>query len=381
MLKLTEEQDERARRLHAESFVFDYFPRGEPMTMSPSEEAAMDAALAAGTPAGAVLNVIVEQRTSDLQTDPAAMARMRNLWRESGVNAVTCTLGGLDPRYDDRENLIRDRARWQRRLEVADYLMLCHSADELEQAYQKGLVGVFMNLQNATYLDDDLTNLDVLYNFGVRMIQLTYNRRNLLGDGCTERVQGGLTHFGVQAVKRMNELGIVVDVAHCGVQTTLDAMEASSVPIAISHSGSRVLYDHPRSKSDDQMRALGEHDGYMGVYTVPYFISNDPDPQLDIMLDHLERAVNLVGIQRIGIGTDWGSWSLDLPARLRAGVEEVFATRGFQGYRQAHTLGELVAYSDWVHITRGLVSRGFSDDEIRGILGRNFLSFLRRAIG
>jgi membrane dipeptidase len=179
----------------------------------------------------------------------------------------------------------------------------------------------------------------------------------------------------------MNELGIVVDTGHCGIQTTLDAMDASSQPIAISHSGSRVVYDHPRNKTDDQMRALADHDGYMGVYTVPYFICNDPDPQLDIFLAHFEHCANLVGLERMGIGTDWGSWSLDLPARLRAGVEEVFATRGFQGYRQAHTVGELVAYTDWIHITRALVSRGYRDAEVQGILGGNFLRFLRRAVG
>ncbi|MFI5267265.1 MAG: dipeptidase [Chloroflexota bacterium] len=381
MLTLTDEQEQRAKRLQHESFVFDYFPRGEPMTLSPSEEKAMDDALAAGTPAGAVLNVIVDRRTKDIASDPAAADRLLSMWQASGVNAVTCTLGGLDPRYDDRENLVRDRARWQRRFEVADYITHCHSADELERAFAEGKVGVFMNLQNATYLGDDLSNLDVLYDFGVRMIQLTYNRRNLLGDGCTERVQGGLTHFGVQAVKRMNELGIVVDTGHCGIQTTLDAMDASSQPIAISHSGSRVVYDHPRNKTDDQMRALADHDGYMGVYTVPYFICNDPDPQLDIFLAHFEHCANLVGLERMGIGTDWGSWSLDLPARLRAGVEEVFATRGFQGYRQAHTVGELVAYTDWIHITRALVSRGYRDAEVQGILGGNFLRFLRRAVG
>ena len=113
MHTLTDEQEQRAKRLQHESIVFDYFTRGEPMTLSPSEEKAMDDALAAGTPAGAVLNVIVDRRTKDIASDPAAADRLLSMWQASGVNAVTCTLGGLDPRYDDRENLVRDRARWQ----------------------------------------------------------------------------------------------------------------------------------------------------------------------------------------------------------------------------------------------------------------------------
>jgi membrane dipeptidase len=205
-------------------------------------------------------------------------------------------------RIDEHEGVIRDIARWQARFRAADFLAHCLSADDLERAFQAGKVGVFFNLQNATYVGSDLDNLDVLHGLGVRMIQLTYNTRNLLGDGCTERTQAGLTHLGVAAVKRMNALGIVVDVAHSGVQTTLDAVEVSERPIAYSHTGCRALFDHPRSKTDEQLRALAARDGYVGIYAVPFFLTDRPNPSVDVMIDHIVHAAEIVGVERVGIG-------------------------------------------------------------------------------
>jgi membrane dipeptidase len=383
MIQLSPEQEERAQRLHASSFVFDFFPAGEPMILSPSEEAVMHEALGRGIPSGGVMALIKEQRTRDIAADPAASERMRQMWARTGVNAVTCTLGGLDSRFEPMYLLMRDIARWSRRFQVADYITHCLTADDLERTVDTGQLGVWFNLQDTNWIDPGLENLDVLHNFGVRMIQLTYNSRSLVGDGCTERVQSGLSHLGVAAVKRMNELGIVVDVSHCGVQTTFDAIEVSDKPIAFSHTGCRALYDHPRSKTDDQLRALAERDGYVGIYVVPFFLTADPNPGLDVMLDHIEHAASIVGIQRVGIGTDWGSWTADLPQPLQAGIHAEFARRGFReehGMKMGGSLGELDSYLNCVQITRGLVSRGYSDDEIRGILGRNYLDLVRRAV-
>jgi membrane dipeptidase len=384
MIQLNEEQEARARRLHNECFVFDYFPGGDPLVLSPGEEAAMNEALANGVSAGGALHVIREARNREHAADPGSAERMRTYWRRSGVNAVSITLGGLDERYDAWESLVRDIARWKRHLQVSNYQVLCHSADELEAAWKSDRVGVLFDLQDAAPIGSDLSRLDVLYNFGLRMIQLTYNSRNLLGDGCTERTQSGLSGFGVQAVKRMNELGIVVDVGHTGYQSSLDAIEVSERPISFSHTGCKAIYNHPRSKTDDQMKALAERDGYMGIYATPYFISGDEAPGIEAWLDHLDHAISVLGPQRVGIGTDWGVWTREMPEPLREGTRQAFLKRGFReehGLKRGMVLGELEAYPDFHHLTRGIVSRGYSDDEARGILGQNFLSFLRRAIG
>jgi len=384
MIELSAEQRERAERLHRESFVFDYFPRSEPIVMTPEEERLTAEWLDAGEPSGTVIDRIHARRSREMARDPEEHERIAAHWREAGVGGVALTLGGLDPRLSQREAVVRDIARRMRRFQVATYLVQCLTANDFERAHAEGKLGVLFALQETDLIGSDLAYLDTLYDFGVRMIQLTYNSRNLWGDGCTERVQGGLTQLGVQAVRRLNELGIVVDLSHCGDGTTMDALEVSERPVAFSHTGCRALYEHPRAKTDEQLRALAERDGYVGIYGVPFFFSRDDNSGIETMLDHIEHAVGIVGIQRVGIGTDWGAWSADVPQVLRDGVRAEFMRRGFReehGLQFGVPFGTMTAYTEWSQITAGLVSRGYSDDEIRGILGANFLAFFRRATG
>lgn len=382
MTELSPDQRERAERLHRESFVFDYFPRSEPAVMTPEEERLTAEWLAVGEPSGAVLDRIFARRTREIARDPKEHERIACHWREAGVGGVALTLGGLDPRLAPREAVVRDIGRRLRRFQVASYLTQCLSADDFERAHREGKLGVLFALQDTDLIGSDLAFLDTLYDFGVRMIQLTYNSRNLWGDGCTERVQGGLTQLGVQAVRRMNELGIVVDVSHCGDGTTMDALEISERPIAFSHTGCRALYEHPRAKTDEQLRALAGRDGYVGIYGVPFFFSRAGSAGIETLLDHIEHAAGIVGVGRVGIGTDWGAWSADVPGVLREGIRAEFMRRGFReehGLQFGVPFGTVTAYTEWSQITDGLVSRGYSDDEVRGILGGNFLAFFRRA--
>jgi membrane dipeptidase len=382
MIELSAEQQEHAERLHREALVFDYFPRSEPIVMTPEEERLTAEWLAAGDPSGTVIDRIFARRTREMERDPEEHERIASYWRETGVSVVALTLGGLDPRLSQREAVIRDIGRRLRRFQVADYLMQCLSADDFERAHQAGKLGVLFALQETDLIGSDLTFLDTLYDFGVRMIQLTYNSRNLWGDGCTERVQGGLTQLGVQAVKRLNELGIVVDLSHCGDGTTNDALAISERPVAFSHTGCRALYAHPRAKTDDQLRRLAERDGYVGIFGVPFFFSPDGSAGIETMLDHIEHAAGIVGVERVGIGTDWGAWSADVPGVLRDGVRAEFMRRGFReehGLQFGVPFGTMTAYTEWREITAGLVSRGYRDSEIRGILGANYLAFFRRA--
>ena len=187
---------------------------------------------------------------------------------------------------------------------------------------------------------------------GVRIIQLTYNSRNLLGDGCTERVQTGLSQFGVDAVRRMNEVGVVVDTGHCSDPTTLDAVEASERPVMVTHAFCRSVSDHDRGKSDDVIRTVGESGGYFGVVTVPFFITDDPNPRLDHWLAHVDRAVELAGVDHVGLGSDFDGVSGQLP----------------QGVSSA---------ADLPNITAALLERGYTADQVHKILGGNLLRAFR----
>jgi membrane dipeptidase len=366
-------------KLHQESFVYDFSPHGEPIPLTERTVAAMQESIAAGS-LPAALRRIWSEHLSELEDDAGERERVAAEWRRSGVNAIQVTLGGMELDTHDWDASVRDAARWHRRAAIGDQMTICTSADDLRRAHAEDRVGVVLGLQDTLPIGTDLSRLEVLYGLGVRVIQLTYNRRNLVGDGCTERHQSGLSRFGVDLVRELNRLGIVVDVSHCGVGTTNEAIEVSEAPLAFTHTACRALYDHPRAKSDEQLALLAEGDGYVGIVAVPSFLGANGAGTAQLA-DQVAHAAEIVGIERVGIGTDWGFWTLDFPVELRDLALRAFqATSGFRpdDLELGVALEGFESWGDWPVITRGLAERGFSDEEIRGILGGNWLRFLER---
>ncbi|PYX71753.1 MAG: hypothetical protein DMG72_16445 [Acidobacteria bacterium] len=176
--------------------------------------------------------------------------------KESGITIVGPTLGDVEPEtafHTTVEELGKTAELISR---YPDRMMLIRSFPDIAKAKQENKLGVLANVQNSACIGRDLKNLDLFYSLGLRQIQLTFNWRNWVGDGCTERTQAGLSYFGVDMVKRMNELGMIVDVGHTGYQSTLDAVEVSGKPIVYSHTNCKALCDHPRNKTDEQIKAL-----------------------------------------------------------------------------------------------------------------------------
>jgi membrane dipeptidase len=371
------------RRLQAGWLTFDYYPSGEPLLLDAELERLMHDLLAQGLPAGAVMNRLGLAATERLAREPAAVERARAFWRRAGVRCVAVTLGGLDARLGEHEAVYRSIARWMRRFEVAPYMTLCRSPRDVEAAHAADKVGVVFALQNTTAVTD-LDMPEVLAALGVRIVQLTYNDRNLVGDGCTEPDPGGLSVFGRAVVDELDRLGLVIDLSHVSERTGLDAMARSRRPVAVTHSCCKALHGHDRAKTDGFLRELRDHDGYFGVVAVPFFLSDKPAPTLEDMVDHVAHAAEIMGVERVGIGTDWGAWTPDLPPALQRGVREEFMRRGFRpehGLRMGVPLGELGDYGDWPLITRALLRRGFTETETAGIVGGNFLRFWRRVLG
>ncbi|MDB4897038.1 MAG: peptidase renal dipeptidase [Firmicutes bacterium] len=378
---LSQEQEERARRLHGDCLVFDYIPPGEPIMLTPTATRVMEEGLAAGQHAGVIMGRMVQAGIDDLH-DPRVRERLAAYWRGAGVNLVTSTLGGV--KGETWDSLVADIARWHRRFRESGYFRQVTSVAAAEAAKQDGQVGVILNIQNTAPIGKDLEKVETLYNFGVRIIQLTYNLRNLVGDGCTERTQAGLSSFGLELVRTLNRLGIVVDLSHCGAGTVADAIEHSEAPPAFTHAFCKALVDHDRAKTDSQLTAMAERGGYLGILAVPFFLSRDPNAGLEVMLDHIDHAVGIMGVDKVGIGTDWGGWTSDVPAPLRPAVKAAFMAMGFReehGIVIGGGIGDFKRYEDWIQITRGLVSRGYSDPEIRGILGGNFLNYFKKVVG
>jgi membrane dipeptidase len=234
---------------------------------------------------------------------------------------------------------------------------------------------MIIGLQNASPFE---TAADVAFfhGLGLRVAQLTYNNQNRIGSGSTDRADGGISTYGEAVVRAMNEVGMLVDVSHCGDRTTLDGIALSSRPIAITHSNCRALAPHPRNKSDEAIRALAAKGGVMGITGVRMFVRAEEPTNVGHVVDHIEHVARLVGVEHVGIGTDsdlngYDDMPRDQYERLKASYDRSYAFReridtdGFDHPRRIYDL------------TEELIRRRHSDADIALILGGNF----RRLLG
>lgn len=224
--------------------------------------------------------------------------------RRSGITAVNVTVGVVGDVADPFENTVADLARWEREIDRhADVFARIRTAEDLRRAKAGGRVGLIYGFQDTVMLDADLTRMDTFHALGVRIVQLTYNVRNRVGDGSLEPGNGGLSTFGRELVARMNRLGVLVDLSHCGQRTTAEGIEASAVPVAITHTGCQAVFMHPRNKRDEELRALADAGGVVGIYLMPYLNASGP-PTADDAMRHLDHALDVCGEDHVGIGSD-----------------------------------------------------------------------------
>ena len=248
-------------------------------------------------------------------------------------------------------------------------------ASDLDRAKREGKCAVIMGLQNSDHFDT-VADVKTFYQLGQRCSQLTYNSQNRLGSGSTDRVDGGISDYGAAIIKAMNEVGMLVDVSHSGDKTTLDAIDISTKPIAITHSNCRALNDHPRLKRDEAILALGKKQGVMGITGVRNFVSAREPTTIVEMVNHSDHVVKLIGIDHVGIGSDADLHGYDdMPAdqykMLKGGYKESYAFRDkldTDGFDQPMKMYDL---------TEELIRRNYSDANIAAILGGNF----RRLLG
>jgi len=301
-------------------------------------------------------------------------------WERSGVDVSCLTIGvGWGDEPFTYEAAVRDLASYKRLFDAGKFVSV-RCPEEALSARDFGAPGLILTFQNTTHFGDSLVRLEEFFDLGVRIVQLTYNTRNLVGDGCMEADPRALTPFGRQAVKKLNELGIVVDLSHVSEKTSFDAVSVSDKPVAITHAMARSVYEHDRAKSDDMIKAVGT-DGYVGVVLVPFFLTDEQPATLDHFLAHLDHIVGLVGTDHVGIGTDW---SPEFAPRL---IELLNAEVTALGFREEHAVdfGARVEgidkWADWPNITQAMREHGYSDDEVNGIAGGNFLRFFREVAG
>ena len=311
--------------------------------------------------------------TPDATANPLSAEMVANA-RASGITAVNLTVSSA-PNVADT---FRDMGYWERELQAhPDVLVKIYSVADLRRAKETRRLGLIYGFQNATMLEGDASNLDVFQRFGVRIIQLTYNDRNLLGDGCLEPANAGLSRHGRDVVARMNELRMLVDLSHCGLQTTADGIATSSRPVAITHSGCRGVFDHPRSKTDDILRAMANKGGVIGIYMMP-FINAQGQPMAADLVKQIEYAVKVCGEDHVGIGSDLSITphvvSAEYEAKHRRFVEGRKA-RGIAAPREEDYMfvKDLNVPRRLELIADQLQSRGHSAARIEKIIGANWL--------
>ena len=271
--------------------------------------------------------------------------------------------------------ITRYLARWNGFLaHHADHLLRIDGLASLDRVKTAGKVGVLLGLQSSDHFGTP-EDVDFFFSVGQRVSQLTYNTRNLIGSGCTERRDDGLSDFGVAIVQRMNDRGMAIDVSHCGDRTTLDALELSKKPVLITHSNCRALNPgHPRCKSDEAIVKMASGGGVMGITMIRMFVSGAEPTSIEHVLDHFDHVAKLVGVEHLGVGSDIGVDGTEPTADEYRRLKSQYS--GTYGFRDKMYIENLNHHRRIFDLTEGLIRRRYSDDAILGILGGNF----RRAL-
>jgi membrane dipeptidase len=260
-----------------------------------------------------------------------------------------------------------------------DAFLQVRTVADIRRAKDAKRLGLISGFQDATMLESDLTRVDLFYDLGVRIIQLTYNVRNLLGDGCLEPGNAGLSSFGRAVVARMNQAGMLVDLSHCGRRTTTDAIAMSTKPVAVTHSGCAALAELPRNKTDEQLKLLADKGGVVGIYTMP-FLRSSGQPTAQDFIAHVEHAIQVCGEDHVGVGSDNSITPLDLTPEFRA------EHAGFVRERRRMGIGapgedenvfnyvpDFNAPRRMEQIADALSARGHASGRIEKVLGQNWL--------
>lgn len=252
-------------------------------------------------------------------------------------------------------------------------------AQDILDANAKGKQAVMFQLEPQTF-GRNLGCIEIAYGLGIRMALLTFNTRTYIGDGCGERTDDGLSYFGYQVVERMNELRVLIDLSHCGNQTTLDAIRASTVPVMVNHAGARALYPQlKRLKTDEVLKELANHGGIIGISAVPNQLSGNAEQGIEDVLNHIDYIAKLIGVDHTAVGLDnvFG----DHVAYHRKAAQSIFKLSYIGQELNAPYMYGIESPEEWPNITRGLVSRGYSDEDIKKIIGGNALRVIKEVVG
>ena len=388
VLKPSAKDLEHGLALHADSLVFDSYgfsPRAA------IDGEAMKQAVLSGASDIEIKDLREMMSMTRYVTDAGERKEYEDAWRASGV---TCIFQNAGEEGQDPMRLIKRLSRFTFATDmIKDVVSKAATPGDIEAAKTAGRHCLYLTgngvplTQQWVSVPDELRYLTVFYQLGIRMMHTTYQRRNMIGDGCGEESDAGLSDFGKAVVKEMNRVGVIPDCAHSGWQTSLETAQVSEKPAVASHSVAGGIYPHIRSKPDEVIRAICDTGGFIGICCIPRYLRGAGD--ISALLDHIDYVVKKFGIDHVAIGTDVAYTSQNDAAERRKG-----AVAGLRGRKRAEfrslwpkddfvttaEMADSVAWTNWPLYTVGLVQRGYSDEDIRKIIGGNVMRVARESM-
>ena len=303
----------------------------------------------------------------------------RELFEEAkagGVNAIHVTITYWENTAEANANI----AQWEKWfVEFSDLVTPVRVAQDIADAKAAGKIGIIFGFQNCSPIEDDLKKVQLMHDNGVRIMQLTYNNQSLLATGCYEDGDSGVTRFGREVIKEMNRVGMVIDMSHSAEKSTLQAIDLSERPIAITHANPSRWHDALRNKSDDVLKALSQSGGMIGFSMYPFHLNNGPDCTLDDFCGMIVDTAALMGIDRIGIGSDlcqnWGYETLEWMRSGKWTFKPDYGEGSAQNPEWPRQPDWFGSSKDFGNITEGLIQKGMPQADIEKVMGGNWYRF------
>lgn len=320
-----------------------------------------------------------------LNTSPLNRGQIER-FKQGSVTAFNWTvahpLADWDAAIDEISNALRTIEAHR------DDVLLATCAEDILRAKSEGRLAAILGFQNARPIGDNLDRVYGLHRLGVRIIQLTYNERNFVGDGCAEPANSGLSRLGKRLVHELNQVGILIDLSHCSAGTTLDAAAISTVPVAITHANVRALCDTPRNKTNEEMMAVAQTGGLIGITFWAPLAGSTQRPTMNTVLEHMSYIIRTVGDRAIAIGSDQSEgifksareWTQALPGGEGLYGEVTRHVGDWYCFEQRHVAG-LESVANLPDLTTFMLASGIPEETIKRALGSNFLSVFRAACG
>jgi membrane dipeptidase len=296
--------------------------------------------------------------------------------RRGGLTAANCTCSIWENFRDSMNNV----ARWKRHfIDNADLITQVYSTADIRRAKEEGKTGIILGWQNLSGIEDQIGYLSLFKELGVGIMQIAYNTQNLVGCGCYEKSDSGLTEFGHEVIAEMNRVGILCDLSHVGARTSDDVIRASTRPVAYTHCLPAGLKMHPRNKSDEQLKFLADRGGFIGVTMFPPFLARGPESTVEDYVEAIEYCIDIAGEDQIGIGTDFTQ------GHGQPFFDWITHDKGYA--RKLTDFGAIInpegirVIGEFPNLTATMEKRGWSDTRIRKVIGENWLRLLGEVWG